>query len=277
VNIGIRLHDTAAGTLRERAAAARAQGFTCAHVALTKVMDTPPAPETFSPAFARTLESELRPLRIVTLGCYLNLAHPEEAVYRRTLAQYVAHLRLAAWVGGCMVGTETGNPNAEYRFDPLRSHTDEALRLFMRRLRPVVEAAERLHTVIAIEPAYTHIVHDAQSARAVLDAFPSPALRIILDPVNLLHPSNLARREAVITSALELLGPRVAAIHLKDYVPEGDALRAVASGLGEMDDRPVLAYAARHLPDVPILLENTAPHNAAAARAHVERLLDTVP
>jgi hypothetical protein len=48
---------------------------------------------------------------------------------------------LSAWIGGCMVGTETGNPNAGYRYDPAKSHTPEALELFIRRLRPVVEEA----------------------------------------------------------------------------------------------------------------------------------------
>ena len=39
MNIGIRLHDTAHGTLEERLAFARAQGFSCAHTALSKVLD----------------------------------------------------------------------------------------------------------------------------------------------------------------------------------------------------------------------------------------------
>ena len=39
MNIGIRLHDTKPGTLKERLAFAKAQGFTCAHVALSKVLD----------------------------------------------------------------------------------------------------------------------------------------------------------------------------------------------------------------------------------------------
>ena len=38
MRIGIRLHDTKPGTLKERLAFARAQGFTCAHVALSKVL-----------------------------------------------------------------------------------------------------------------------------------------------------------------------------------------------------------------------------------------------
>ena len=39
MNIGIRLHDTAPGTLKERLAFAKEQGFSCAHVALSKVLD----------------------------------------------------------------------------------------------------------------------------------------------------------------------------------------------------------------------------------------------
>ncbi|MCE5343056.1 MAG: sugar phosphate isomerase/epimerase [Eubacteriales bacterium] len=273
MNIGIRLHDTAPGTLQQRAAVASAQGFTCAHVALYKHFDPAPEASTFSPILARTLKNAIRPLSIAILGCYLNLAHPDERVYRETLGQYLAHLRLAAWIGGCAVGTETGNPNAAYRFDPQTSHSEEALSQFIRRLRPVVEEAEKLQTTIALEPVYTHIVHDPQTARRVLDAFASPSLKIILDPVNLLHPANIARRDEIVAEALALLGPSIAPIHLKDYVCIGDTLRTLPSGQGEMDDVPVLRFVMRTMPDVPLLLENTTPENAAGVRAHIERLL----
>ena len=39
MNIGIRLHDTAPGSLKERLAYAKAQGFSCAHVAISKIRD----------------------------------------------------------------------------------------------------------------------------------------------------------------------------------------------------------------------------------------------
>jgi sugar phosphate isomerase/epimerase len=274
MNIGIRLHDTAPGTLTERAAAAAAQGFTCAHVALYKLLSSAPEAEAFSPALAKALKCDLQPLNIAILGCYLNLAHPDEEIYQKTLEQYRAHLRMSAWIGGCVVGTETGNPNAAYRYDPAKSHTPEALALFIRRLRPVVAEAERLQTTVAIEPVYTHIVHDPQTARRVLDALASPSLKIILDPVNLLHPDNLARRDELLREAVELLGPDIAAVHLKDYVREGGELRTVPSGQGETDDLPVLRYVVAHKPDIPVLLENTSPQNAAEARAHVEALAE---
>ena len=38
MNIGIRLHDTAGANLAEHLAAAKAQGFTCVHLALGKLI-----------------------------------------------------------------------------------------------------------------------------------------------------------------------------------------------------------------------------------------------
>ena len=38
MQIGIRLHDTKKGTLEERVAIAEEQGFSCAHLALKKVI-----------------------------------------------------------------------------------------------------------------------------------------------------------------------------------------------------------------------------------------------
>ena len=56
MNIGIRLHDTEPGSLKERLAFARAQGFSCAHVALSKVLDDfamEDAPEKLTDEYAR--------------------------------------------------------------------------------------------------------------------------------------------------------------------------------------------------------------------------------
>ena len=86
LQIGVRLHDVnttkdrTMQTLEARAQTARAEGFCCVHLALSKVM----AGLTFDEAamteglamhvkrvFARN------ELDVAVLGCYLNLAHPD--------------------------------------------------------------------------------------------------------------------------------------------------------------------------------------------------------
>ena len=92
---------------------------------------------------------------------------------------------------------------------------------------------------------------------------------IIFDPVNLLDPDNLDRRDEVIASAIELLGPDIAMIHLKDYVMEDGKMKAVGCGLGEMDYTRILKFAKERKPYIHATLENTRPDNAAFCRNHI--------
>ena len=60
MNIGIRLHDVAGATLEEKLQNAKAQGFSCVHLALSKVLPDFPmekAPELLTPALAAELKA----------------------------------------------------------------------------------------------------------------------------------------------------------------------------------------------------------------------------
>lgn len=273
MNIGIRLHDTAPGTLEQRAEAAAGQGFGCVHLALSKVLDSRyMQPAALTPGLAAFVKKAIHPLDTAVLGCYLNLAHPDGDALANIQAQYIAHLRFAAWLGAGVVGTETGNPNAQYKYEPDRSHSQEALDMFIKGLTPVVQAAEKLGSVLAIEPVYTHIVCDARRAKQVLEHFQSPNLQIIMDPVNLLHETNLAQRDTIIIEAAELLLDDIAVLHVKDYVMEDGRMQAVAAGTGEMRYDNLFKLLADKKPQLFMTLENTEPHNARKARKHVETI-----
>ena len=240
-NIGLRLHDSKPGTLSERSLSAASQGFRCVHLALSKVLGSGfMDPMVFTPGLAAHVRSSMNGLDIAVLGCYLNLCTPDESEYACTVEEH--------------------------------SHTDEALEMFIRRVEPVVKAAEKLGALLAIEPVYTHIVSTPKRARRVLDAVASPNLRIIFDPVNLLHPDNLSRRDEVIAEAIELLGKEIDIIHIKDYILREDGkLDSVAAGTGEMDFSAILRFAARVKPGIQMTLENTVPENAENARIFVDR------
>lgn len=275
MNIGIRMHDAAEGSLRERAGFVREQGFRCVHLALSKTIDPKlMEPAAATPGLAAQVRHDLGDIDLAVLGCYLNLTHPDENAYRETLKCYRAHIQLARWMNAGCVGTETGNPNPEYRYDPVHSHAPEALEMFIRRAAPVVECAEHFGVTLAIEPVYTHIVHDGKAARKVLDAIQSDNLKIILDPVNLLHMDNIDRRDEVIREAIDLLGEDVAVIHMKDYQRAEGGLRSMACGLGEMDYTDILRFAKYQKPFIQMTLEDTKPDNAEAARLYLEQLAE---
>ncbi len=260
--------------MEARAAKAREEGFCCVHLALSKVIKGVTFDES---ALTEGLAMHTRRvfaqngLDVAVLGCYLNLAHPDPEKLRDIQSRYYGHLRVASLMGAGVVGTETGAPNAEYKMDA-NTHSDEALDVFIRGLAPVVECAERWGVSLAIEPVWKHIVYDADRAMRVLDAIKSPNLRIILDPVNLLYAGNADERERVIGDAIEKLGERVAVVHLKDFVREGDELRSIAAGTGEMDYAPILRFMKERKPYIQATLENTANNNAVQSRELLQRL-----
>lgn len=275
MNIGIRLHDTAGNTLREHLRNAHAQGFACAHIAMQKVLPgfaMPDAPRLLTDALAEETKSALADsaMDCAVLGCYLNLATPDEEAYRKTAECYRAHLRFAVKIGALVTGTETGAPNTDYRSCP-ECHTEEALSLFIERLRPIVQYAEEVGGVIAIEPVCRHIVSTPERAERVLDAIHSDALQIILDTVNLLTPRNHEQMPLLVEESIRRFGDRIRVLHMKDYrIEEGrtDVL-SVACGRGVMDYTPLLTFAKAH-EGIPMTLEDTKPDHAEASRLFLE-------
>ena len=110
----------------------------------------------------------------------------------------------------------------------------------------------------------------------VLDAIQSPNLRIIFDPVNLLYPGNLDDRGKVIGEAIEKLGDRIAVVHLKDCVPDGDDLKSIAAGTGVMDYREILRFMKTRKPYIQATLENTTDENAVSSREYLQELYDSL-
>lgn len=220
IQFGLRLHDAEKLPVEQVLPLVRRKGFTCAHVALSKSFkELPCTPSALTPGYALYLRHlfEKNGIDIAVLGNYLNLAHPDADALHAIQEKYYAHIRFASLLGCGMVGTETGAPNAEYKFCP-ECRSDEALSTFIKNFKPVVRCAEQYGVTIAIEPVVKHIVYDARRARTVLDEIGSPNLQILFDPVNLLNMENVDRREEVFAEAIELLGKDIAMIHFKDFL-----------------------------------------------------------
>lgn len=278
LNLGMRLHDTPQMELEERLSYIKGQGFHCAHVALTKVL---PEQDTANGALTPGMAMELKRLfakmeiDFAVLGCYLNLANPEPEQLAKIQKRYQAHIRFASLAGCGVVGTETGAPNVEYAFVP-ECHSEEALRLFITNLRPIIEYAEKMGVIVAIEPVFTHIVHTPARARRVLDEIASPNLQIILDPVNLLHISNYVNRKDIIREALELLGEEIAVLHMKDFKVGNGKLIWTAAGKGIMEYDEILHFIKEKKPYIHCTLEDTIPENAVEAADYICKAYETI-
>ena len=266
---GIRLHDTAPGTLRERLSFAKAQGFTCAHIALSKLLPgfkMTDAPALLTPALSASVRDDFasQGMDCALLGCYLQLARPVGEDLERVLSIYRAHLRFAAETGISLVGTETPANGLTFA-DPLPA-SEEAYQLFLSSLKKVLPWAEEYGVYLGVEPVFCDIIATPARAERLLEDAHSDALRIILDGVNLLSNEAGLNPDPVIGDAIRRLGDRVSLLHMKDYRLEEGAFRpvSIACGTGRMHYDRLLAFAKQR--DLPMTLEDTTPANAAAAR-----------
>ena len=145
IQFGLRLHDAEKLPIEQVLPLVRQKGFTCAHVALSKSLkEIPCTPGALTPGYALYLRHlfEQNGIDIAVLGNYLNLAHPDEDALHAIQEKYYAHIRFASLLGCGMVGTETGAPNAEYKFCP-ECRSDAALSTFIKNFKPVVRCAEQ--------------------------------------------------------------------------------------------------------------------------------------
>ena len=272
MNIGIRLHDTKPGDIESRIVAANDQGFRCAHVALAMTIPgyKMTIPE-LTPGFAMHLKKlfATEKMDIAVLGCYLNLATPDQDALKHTQDVYKAHLRFASILGAGVVGTETGAPNVDYHFEEA-CHTDKALDQFLFGLEPVVKYAESVGQILALEPVYRHIMWNPKQTRKVLDSISSPNLQIIFDPVNLLHESNYMNRDEIFAESLDLFGDEIAVIHIKDFDIIDGKLVSMGAGLGQMNYDAILKFAKEKKPYIHATLEDTKPENAEQCRRFIK-------
>jgi len=272
IQIGLRFHDSEAVPFEDRLQNIENQGFKCVHIALSKVKDIPSSVDALTPGYAMWLKRKFgeHNLDVAVIGCYKNLANPNKESLKKIQKEYMANLRFASILGAGVVGTETGQTNEEYKYDPQSCKSQEALKIFIEGLKPVVKYAESVGQIIAIEPVWKHIVSNADRARIVLDEIASPNLQIILDPVNLISPVEYDMRNDTISHAIEVLGSDIAMIHLKDCILENGDVKSVGCGNGEMDYTDIIKFAINSKPYVHATLENTTPDSAVFSRQVIE-------
>ena len=272
LQFGIRLHDAVQVPIEERLKIVKEQGFRCAHVALSKVIsENSVANSALTPGYAMYLKRlfEKNELDFAVLGCYLNLANPDPDQLKTIQEKYKANIRFAAHLGAGVVGTETGAPNTEYKFEEA-CWSEEALQQFIKGLRPVVKYAEDMGVLVAIEPVVRHIVCNPVRARRVLDEIDSPNLRIILDPVNLLEIYNYEKQDEIFEEAIELLGKDIAVLHVKDFRIENGKLISVPVGQGQCHWDRIMPYMKKEKPYMHATLEDTKPENAVEALHYIQ-------
>lgn len=273
LRLGVRGHDMPKAPFDELVKSIADAGFCCTQLALAKaIRDFSVSNEAMTSGMADYMKKvfEQNRVSVSVLGCYKNLANPDELQLQKIKESYMHHIRFAKFLECGMVGTETGAVNTEYKYTP-ENHSDAALQLFIENLKPMVEYAEKMGVCIGIEPVYKHIMCNVERTRKVLDAVNSPNLRVILDPINLLNADNRSRQEKIVEEAFDVLGNEIDAIHIKDYIVKDGSIvyEKVTVGEGEFNIPHLLGILKARKPFIHVLLEASTPENVKASCEYI--------
>ncbi|MDR3595307.1 sugar phosphate isomerase/epimerase family protein [Clostridium sp.] len=259
MRIGVRCHDVIHSNLEELSEKVGEKNLKGVQLAIKKIKTgvdmnkahiTPGMAKNFRDAFVKNNVS------ISVLGCYINLAHPDDAELNKLLDYFKEHIRFARDFGCSIVGTETGALNREYVYGP-ENNTEEAFQRTLNSVKVLVEEAEKFGVIVGIEAVTKHVINTPERTKRILDSIKSNNLQVIFDPVNLLDENNYKNQDEIIKKSFELFGDRIVIIHAKDFVIEDNQAKVVPIGKGLLNYQLVISLIKERNPYIDILLENS--------------------
>ncbi len=295
IEFGLRAHDLGMFDARSLASAVWDAGFDGIQLAPPKVIASWPA----SPSRddARLLGEELRArgVRVDVLGCYIDPAHPDPAVREAALLRFEREISFCSSYGAKIIATETGRPSGSGSADSARQDFDLLVASFSRLASRALDEG----VSIAVEPVWEHCISSPELAASLLDAVASPALKLLLDPCNLVSPSlceaamhlmhegDEGRCHETAVPALRVLktaGSRVVALHAKDFFYSNGIKQGTRCGQGFMDWESLAPALMETLGDesgrglrVPVVVEEQLPGGHQACRDYLESLFQKIP
>ena len=283
LRIGLRAHDlgsfSCADALGEAAQNAKEGAFI--QLALKKAIPSSRPWQEWDEEYISSIVSALsrHGVSVAMIGCYINPIEPDEEKRRLELDRFRKSLSLSKAFGCPYVGTETGTLNPKGGYSPDTSDPRN-LAVFRDSLSQMVDAAERYGSYVAIEAvARVHTISTPERLASILDGFRSDHLKVILDPVNLIPWTGIPEKDGVplripseeaehswICSILDIIGPRLVAIHCKDYYLDGNGTKIgnIPALTGCFRWKQFAEELHRRSVDVPWLLENLDPRTVSS-------------
>ena len=207
---------------------------------------------------------------IAALSGTYNMIHPDTAVRAKGLARLRVLLSSARAMGTGLVTLCTGtrDPEDQWRHHP-ENDAPEAWADLLAEMEKAAAMAEEYGVDLGIEPEQGNVVSTASRALRLLRNIPSPRLRIVLDPANMMADPR-ADQERLYAAATESLGPHIALAHAKDRDAAG---AVVPAGQGIINFPVFFAHLGRVGFQGPVITHGLAAGDAPAVARFLAQTL----
>ena len=239
----------------------------------------PSLPDHVDPAHATAIRQALaaRGITMAAVSGTFNIIHPDEAARRDGMRRLCALAAACATLGTSTITLSTGTRNADNMW---RSHPDNATpaawRDMVQAMAEIAALGEACGVMMAFEPEVSNVVDSAPKARRLLDELGSAHVGVVIDGANLFHTGELARMEAILDEAFDLLGGQIVLAHAKDLDRDGEAGNRPA-GHGVLDYDRYVRLLDRAGYTGALVLHGLAEQEVAGCVAFLRAKLATIP
>ena len=206
-------------------------------------------------------------LSVDVLGAYVNCCQPENVLMDCRESDLERAIELAGGLGcRCLAAWTGGYGSGLMKADP-RNQTVQAEDSICRFVNRHARRLESAGVTLALETYITLACPDATSFRRVLNRLPKCA-GVVLDPPNLTPISRFEERDLVLREMVELLGNRVAVVHLKDFklAPDRASYQLPGPLGGQMNYRLYAGLIVKLAGAPPVIAEHLGSEEFAEAR-----------
>lgn len=211
-------------------------------------------------------------IQIAVLGCYVNIIDPDQAQRNQALTLFQDYLSKVKTFGGILVGTETGSVDPQFNLTT-DNYQSEVIDLAIHQVKKMALTAEKLGSLVGIEPGVNHPLHDLMTTKKMLDQVASPNVKVILDVANLVTREN-TDIVSIIKQAVNLFGQEIYAFHLKDFQMKEDRIQVVPVGEGIADLAGALKLIQQVQPNAYVILDETPQENFTRSITRIKQMLD---
>ena len=253
-NIGVRGHDIKAEDLPELSGKLKSYGIKTVQLVLKKSCKGFKE-GMFSPSFAKSIGKIFseNDIEISVLGCYINPSCTDENKLKAETDYFIESLKYAKYMNAGVVGLETGFVGVECI--PENNHTEEAYAHLLKTMKYLCSNAEKLGVMIAVEAVSAFVIDTPEKMSRLVNDINSPNIAVIFDLFNLITKDNYKDQREIIDTAFDLLGEKIAAVHLKDFVFDGENSKQCELGKGICEIPYLLSVIAARKPNIPVILE----------------------
>jgi L-ribulose-5-phosphate 3-epimerase len=272
MRIGIRGHDIGRYTLDELGEIMTKKNLKSLQFVAKKIItEFDITNGSMTPGMAEYIKSKLgkHGINISILGCYINLANPDDDELNELLDIFKEHIRFATYLGCNIIGTETGALNREYVYTE-KNHTEEAFERSLSSIKTLVSEAEKFGVIVGIEGVTKHVMNTPERLKRALDCVNSNNLQVIFDPINFIDESNYHKQDEIIKKSFDLFGDKIVLIHAKDFVYSDGKIKQVSIGKGQFNYPLLLSLIKEKKPYIDIILEDTVPEDLDSSIKYIE-------